>query len=60
MMAIESNGGDAGKTLLIVEDDLPFLKRLARAMERNTGPLPNRSIAIMIRAACSSMSPRRC
>jgi two-component system response regulator RegA len=34
-MSIEGSGGaDAGKSLLIVEDDLPFLKRLARAMER--------------------------
>lgn len=33
-MNIEAGGGDAAKSLLIVEDDLPFLKRLARAMER--------------------------
>ncbi|MGZ0190081.1 MAG: ActR/PrrA/RegA family redox response regulator transcription factor [Alphaproteobacteria bacterium] len=34
-MSIENSGGaESGKSLLIVEDDLPFLKRLARAMER--------------------------
>ena len=35
-MSIDNNGvtPEPGKTLLIVEDDLPFLKRLARAMER--------------------------